>query len=95
MTHQELRQLYLDFFKSKGHAIVPSAPLVPVNDPTVLFTTAGMHPQLPFFPRHNVNAFMEDYIHDWNVRVFEGQAYLDYYSRVADRPVWVLLEYRQ
>jgi alanyl-tRNA synthetase len=48
MTHQELRQLYLDFFKSKGHAIVPSAPLVPVNDPTVLFTTAGMHPLVPY-----------------------------------------------
>lgn len=60
-----------------------------------LNTDPSKPPQLPFFPRHNVNAFMEDYIHDWNVRVFEGQAYLDYYSRVADRPVWVLLEYRQ
>lgn len=48
MTHQELRQKFLDFFKSKGHVVIPSAPLVPVNDPTVLFTTAGMHPLVPF-----------------------------------------------
>jgi alanyl-tRNA synthetase len=44
----ELRQLYLDFFKSKGHAIIPSASLIPENDPTVLFTTAGMHPLVPY-----------------------------------------------
>ncbi len=48
MTAKELRQKYLDFFESKGHAIIPSAPLVPENDPTVLFTTAGMHPLVPF-----------------------------------------------
>ncbi|MEK9208461.1 MAG: alanine--tRNA ligase [Patescibacteria group bacterium] len=48
MTHTELRKLFLDFFCSKGHAVVPSAPLVPVNDPTVLFTTAGMHPLVPY-----------------------------------------------
>ncbi|MDP1845794.1 MAG: alanine--tRNA ligase [Candidatus Moranbacteria bacterium] len=48
MTAKELRQKYLDFFKSKEHSIIPSAPLVPENDPTVLFTTAGMHPLVPF-----------------------------------------------
>ncbi|MDI6778443.1 MAG: alanine--tRNA ligase [Patescibacteria group bacterium] len=48
MTAKELRQKYLDFFKEKEHAIIPSAPLVPENDPTVLFTTAGMHPLVPF-----------------------------------------------
>src|SRR3989344_5323354 len=48
MTANELRQKYLDFFKSKGHAIIPSASLVPENDPTVLFTTAGMHPLVPY-----------------------------------------------
>lgn len=48
MTARELRQKYLDFFEEKGHAIIPSAPLVPENDPTVLFTTAGMHPLVPF-----------------------------------------------
>lgn len=48
MTSRELRQKYLDFFKSKGHAILPSASLIPQNDPTVLFTTAGMHPLVPY-----------------------------------------------
>src|SRR3989339_779164 len=48
MTSRELRQKYLDFFKEKEHAIIPSAPVVPENDPTVLFTTAGMHPLVPF-----------------------------------------------
>ncbi len=48
LTSVELRQKYLDFFKSKGHTIIPSASLVPENDPTVLFTTAGMHPLVPY-----------------------------------------------
>jgi alanyl-tRNA synthetase len=48
MTAKELRQKYLDFFKSKGHAIIPSAPVVPENDPTTLFITAGMHPLVPY-----------------------------------------------
>ncbi|MDO8557987.1 MAG: alanine--tRNA ligase [bacterium] len=48
MTSDELRKKYIDFFKSKGHAEIPSAPLVPANDPTVLFTTAGMHPLVPY-----------------------------------------------
>ena len=39
-----LRKLYLDFFKGKGHAVIQGASLIPENDPTVLFTTAGMHP---------------------------------------------------
>jgi alanyl-tRNA synthetase len=48
LTGKEIRQKYLDFFKSKEHSIIPSASLIPENDPTVLFTTAGMHPLVPF-----------------------------------------------
>lgn len=48
MTAKELRQKYLAFFESKGHSIIPSASLIPENDPTVLFTTAGMHPLVPY-----------------------------------------------
>ena len=44
----ELRKKYLDFFKSKGHTVIPSASLIPENDPTVLFTTAGMQPLVPY-----------------------------------------------
>ena len=48
MKTAEIRQKFLDFFKSKDHAIIPSAPVVPEHDPTVLFTTAGMHPLVPY-----------------------------------------------
>ncbi|NLB70356.1 MAG: alanine--tRNA ligase [Lentisphaerae bacterium] len=48
MTADTLRKLYLEFFKSKGHAIISGASLIPENDPTVLFTTAGMHPLVPY-----------------------------------------------
>ena len=48
LTSESLRQLYLDFFASKGHKIIPSASLIPENDPSVLFTTAGMHPLVPY-----------------------------------------------
>ncbi|MCF7860067.1 alanine--tRNA ligase [Patescibacteria group bacterium] len=48
MTANELRQKYLEFFQNKGHAIIASASLIPENDPTVLFTTAGMHPLVPY-----------------------------------------------
>ncbi|MDD3497884.1 MAG: alanine--tRNA ligase [Candidatus Moranbacteria bacterium] len=48
MKASELRQKYLDFFKSKGHTIIPSDSLIPQNDPTTLFTTAGMHPLVPY-----------------------------------------------
>jgi alanyl-tRNA synthetase len=48
MTVAQIRSKFLDFFKEKGHAIIPSASLLPENDPTVLFTTAGMHPLVPY-----------------------------------------------
>lgn len=48
MQSNEIRQKFLEFFKEKGHAIIPSAPVLPENDPTVLFTTAGMHPLVPY-----------------------------------------------
>jgi alanyl-tRNA synthetase len=48
MTGNELRQKYIDFFTGKGHAQISGKSLLPENDPTVLFTTAGMHPLVPF-----------------------------------------------
>lgn len=48
MTAGEIRQKYLDFFVSKGHAVIPSSPIIPENDPTTLFITAGMHPLVPY-----------------------------------------------
>src|SRR4030042_6854860 len=48
MTAKELRKKYLEFFKNKGHTVIPSASLIPEHDPSVLFTTAGMHPLVPY-----------------------------------------------
>jgi len=48
MTTSSLKKLYLDFFVKKGHQIIPSASLVPENDPTALFISAGMHPLVPY-----------------------------------------------
>ena len=48
MTAAELRRKYIEFFKSKGHQEIKSASLIPDNDPTCLFTTAGMHPLVPY-----------------------------------------------
>lgn len=48
MTANELRTMYVNFFKERGHKEIASASLLPENDPTVLFTTAGMHPLVPY-----------------------------------------------
>ena len=44
----ELRKKYIDFFVARGHVVIPSAPLVPENDPTTLFTGSGMQPMIPY-----------------------------------------------
>jgi alanyl-tRNA synthetase len=48
MTLQEVREKYLNFMRSKGHEVIPSASLVPENDPTTLFTGSGMQPLVPY-----------------------------------------------
>ena len=48
LTAKELREMWINFYIEKGHAYIPSASLVPENDPSVLFTTAGMHPLVPY-----------------------------------------------
>ncbi|NQT93066.1 MAG: alanine--tRNA ligase [Lentisphaerae bacterium] len=48
MTGRDLKEMYLAFFKGKGHAVISGGSLLPQNDPTVLFTTAGMHPLVPY-----------------------------------------------
>jgi alanyl-tRNA synthetase len=48
MQSQTLRQKFLDFFQAQGHALIGSGSVIPENDPTVLFTTAGMHPLVPY-----------------------------------------------
>ena len=48
LTTTELRSLFLRFFEEKGHTVISSASVIPENDPSVLFTTAGMHPLVPY-----------------------------------------------
>jgi alanyl-tRNA synthetase len=48
MTSQELKKSFFEYFQSQNHALISSASLIPENDPTVLFTTAGMHPLVPY-----------------------------------------------
>ena len=59
----EIRNKYLKFFESKGHKIIPSAPLIPENDPSVLFTTAGMQPLVPYLlgEKHPLGTRLTDY----------------------------------
>ena len=48
MKVAEVRKRYLDFFVKHGHVVIPSAPIVPENDPTTLFTSSGMQPLIPY-----------------------------------------------
>ncbi len=59
----ELREKYLQFFKEHGHKIIPSAPVIPENDPSVLFTTAGMQPLVPYLlgEKHPEGTRLTDY----------------------------------
>ena len=53
LTSEQIREKFLEFFKNRGHEILPSAPLVPENDPSVLFNTAGMQPLVPYLLGEN------------------------------------------
>ena len=63
MTANELRSKYIAFFKSKGHAEISGKSLIPENDPSVLFTTAGMHPLVPYLlgEKHPAGTRLTDY----------------------------------
>ena len=59
----EIRNKFLDYFKSKGHSVIPSSPVIPENDPSVLFTTAGMQPLVPYLlgEKHPAGNMLTDY----------------------------------
>ncbi len=63
MKALEIRNKYLNFFKKHGHNVIPSAPLIPENDPSVLFTTAGMQPLVPYLlgEKHPEGTRLTDY----------------------------------
>ena len=59
----EIRNKYINFFKAHGHQVIPSSPLIPENDPSVLFTTAGMQPLVPYLlgEKHPAGTRITDY----------------------------------
>ena len=59
----EIRNKYLNFFKNHGHSVIPSASLIPENDPSVLFNTAGMQPLVPYLlgEKHPLGTRLTDY----------------------------------
>lgn len=63
MTANDLRSMYIEFFKSKNHAEISGQSLIPENDPSVLFTTAGMHPLVPYLlgEKHPAGTRLTDY----------------------------------
>lgn len=63
MKEIEIRNKYLKYFERKGHKIIPSAPLIPENDPSVLFNTAGMQPLVPYLlgEKHPEGTRLTDY----------------------------------
>ncbi len=62
ITSQQLRSQFLDFYRSKGHSIIPSSPLIPKEDPTLLFVNSGMYPLVPYLmgEKHPVSNRLAD-----------------------------------
>jgi hypothetical protein len=90
--------LFIKFGPANGRPLAPAIPVpLPEGEPDRVWTLfretdENKPPALPIVPAHRVNAFMEDYMHDWNV---DHKGNFRYASRVTDQPVWVLLEYRE
>ena len=70
MNALELRNKYLDFFERHGHKVIPSAPLIPENDPSVLFNTAGMQPLVPYTYRLSKMYKNKRYRRSWRQSTF-------------------------
>ena len=91
----ELRNKYLEFFKKHGHAIIPSAPLVPENDSSVLFTTAGMHPLVPYLlgEEHPAGKRLTDYqkcLRTDDIEEVGDEGHLTYFEMMGN---WSLGDY--
>ena len=92
-TSTQIRQKYLDFFKSKNHAIIPSAPVVPENDPTVLFNTAGMQPLVPYLlgekhPSGTRLADSQKCIRTWDIEEVWDNSHLTFFEMLWNWSLW-------
>lgn len=95
ITSNEIRQKYIEFFKSKNHAIIPSASVVPENDPTVLFNTAGMQPLVPYLlgEAHPYGKRLADYqkcIRTWDIEDVGDNTHLTFFEMLGN---WSLGDY--
>lgn len=95
ITSAEIRQKYLDFFKSKNHAILESAPLVPENDPSVLFNTAGMQPLVPYLlgekhPMWTRLADVQKCVRTWDIDDIGDNTHLSFFEMLGN---WSLGDY--
>ena len=91
----EIRNKYLEFFKRHGHAVIPSAPLIPENDPSVLFTTAGMQPLVPYLlgEKHPEGTRLTDYqkcVRTNDIDEVGDNRHLTYYEMLGN---WSLGDY--
>ncbi len=95
ITIHELRKKYIEFFKSKGHAEISGKSLIPENDPTVLFTTAGMHPLVPYLlgEPHPAGKRLTDYqkcIRTGDIEAVGDPSHLTFFEMLGN---WSLRDY--
>ena len=91
----EIRNKYLNFFKNHGHVVIPSAPLIPENDPSVLFTTAGMQPLVPYLlgEPHPAGTRLTDYqkcVRTYDIDEVGDNRHLTYFEMLGN---WSLGDY--
>lgn len=93
ITSNEIRQKYLEFFKSKNHEVIPSAPVVPENDPTVLFNTAGMQPLVPYLlwethPSWKRLTNSQKCIRTWDIEEVWDSSHLTFFEMLWNWSLW-------
>ena len=89
----EIREKYLEFFKSKNHGIIPSASVVPENDPTVLFNTAWMQPLVPYLlgethPLWKRLANSQKCIRTWDIDEVWDNSHLTFFEMLGNWSLW-------
>lgn len=89
----EIREKYLNFFKTKNHVIIPSAPVVPDNDPTVLFNTAWMQPLVPYllWERHPLGKRLSDSqkcVRTWDIEEVWDDSHLTFFEMLWNWSLW-------
>lgn len=92
-TSTQIRQKFLDFFKSKNHAIIPSASVIPENDPTVLFNTAWMQPLVPYLlwekhPSWNRLANSQKCIRTGDIEEVWDNSHLTFFEMLGNWSLW-------